>query len=72
MTEPTPMVSSLVVARKPNGKLRVCIDPQDLKNGLQRAHYPMPTNEDILPDLSNAKCLTVLDAKDGFWHIRLD
>ena len=31
VTEPTPMVSSLVVARKPNGKLRVCIDPQDLK-----------------------------------------
>ena len=72
VTEPTPWVSSLVVARKPSGKLRVCIDPQDLNKGLQRAHYPMPTIEDILPDLSKAKCFSVLDAKDGFWHVRLD
>lgn len=72
VTQPTPWVSSLVVARKLNGKLRVCIDPQDLNKGLQRAHYPMPTIEDILPDLSEAKCFSVLDAKDGFWHVRLD
>lgn len=72
VTEPTPWVSSLVVARKPSGKLRVCIDPQDLNKGLQRAHYPMPTIDDILPDLSDAKCFSVLDAKDGFWHVRLD
>ena len=32
----------------------------------------MPTIEDILPDLSNAKCFSVLDAEDGFWHVRLD
>ena len=32
----------------------------------------MPTIEDILPDLSNAKRFSVLDAKDGFWHVRLD
>lgn len=72
LTEPTPWVSSLVVARKSSGKLRLCIDPQDLNKGLQRAHYPMPTIEDILPDLSNAKCFSVLDAKHGFWHVRLD
>lgn len=32
----------------------------------------MPTIEDILPDLSEAKCFSVHDAKDGFWHVRLD
>lgn len=53
-------------------KLRVCIDPQDLNRWLQLAQYPMPTIEDILPDLSEAKCFSVLDAKDGFWHVRLE
>lgn len=72
VTQPTPWVSSLVVARKPNGKLKVCSDPQDLNKGLQRAHYPMPTIEDILPDLSEAKCFSVLDTKHGFLHVRLD
>lgn len=68
VTQPTSWVSSLIVARKPNGKLRVCIDPQDLNIGLQRAHYPMPNIEDILPDLPEVKCFSVLNAKEEFWH----
>ena len=32
VTEPTPWVSSLVIARNPNGLLRVCLDPKDLHN----------------------------------------
>ena len=30
VTEPTEWVSSLVAVEKPNGKLRVCLDPKDL------------------------------------------
>ena len=29
-TEPTPWVSSLTYPKKPNGKLRICLDPKDL------------------------------------------
>ena len=32
----------------------------------------MPTLEDILPNLANAKVFSVLDAKEGFWHIKLE
>ena len=28
--EPTPWVNSMVTVLKPNGKLRICIDPKDL------------------------------------------
>ena len=35
--EPTDWVSSLVVTEKPNGKLRVCIDPQLLNKALKRS-----------------------------------
>lgn len=31
----------------------------------------MPTIEEIAADLSDAKVFTVLDIKDGFWHIKL-
>ena len=36
------------------------------------AKHPIPTIEDILPDLTEAKVFTVVDAKNGFWHVELD
>ena len=72
VTEPTPWVSSMVVVRKPNGNLRICIDPKDLNKVLKRSHYPLPTIEDILPDLRHAKVFSTFDVKNGFWHIALD
>ncbi|VDI36808.1 Hypothetical predicted protein [Mytilus galloprovincialis] len=64
-------VTSLVVVEKPNGKLRVCLDPKDLNSAIQRTHYPMRTLEDILPQLSNAHYLTKLDVRSGYWTISL-
>lgn len=34
VTEPTKWVSSLVVVRKPSGKLRICIDPTNLNKAI--------------------------------------
>ena len=69
--EPTDWISSQVVVRKGN-KLRLCIDPRDLNKALKRSHYPMPTIEEVLPELSKAKIFSVADAKNGFWQIKLD
>ncbi|XP_014673255.1 PREDICTED: uncharacterized protein LOC106813592 [Priapulus caudatus] len=71
VTEPTAWVSSMVTVVKPE-KLRICIDPKDLNKALKRSHYPLPTIEEILPSLHNAKVFSVLDAKNGFWHVELD
>ena len=70
--EPTPWVSQMAVVKKPNGKLRICINPQPLNEALQREHYKMPTLDDVLPSLHNAKVFSKLDVKEAFWHIRLD
>ena len=70
--EPTDWVSSLVVTEKPNGKLRVCIDPQHLNKALKRSHYPLPVIEDILPELADVKEFSKADLKDGFLQIQLD
>ena len=71
VTEPTPWVNNLVIVEKPN-KLRICLDPRDLNKAIQRSHYPMPTIDQLLPDLSKAKVFSVADAKNGFWHVTLD
>ena len=72
VTQPTFRVSSLVIVHKPNGKIRVCIDPKDLHRGLRRSHYPTPTREQILPQLARAKVFSTVDVKNGFWHVELD
>lgn len=70
-THPTEWISSMVVAAKP-GKIRICLDPRDLNRALQRPKYQMPTLEGTLPKLSKAKVFSTLDAKDGFYQVRLD
>ena len=72
VTKPTKWVSSMVTTQKPNGDIRICIDPKDLNRALQRSHYPIPTIEDVLPNLSKAKIFSTVDLKCGFWQVKLD
>ena len=62
----------MIVTQKPNGKVRVCIDPQPLNQALERRHYPLLVVEDIFPELSKARVFTKADLKDGFLQIKLD
>lgn len=72
VNEPSEWVSSLIVVEKPNGKLRICIDPVHLNKALKRSHYPLPVIEDVLPELSNGKVFSKAVLKDGFLHIGPD
>ena len=69
--EPTEWISSQVAVRKPNGTIRLCLDPKDLNRAIIRNHYQIPTLDDVLPRLAKAKCFSLLDAKDGFWQVKL-
>ena len=71
VTEPTDWVNSLVTVEKPNGSLRVCLDPKDLNDAIKRPHYPNKTLDDILPDLTGAKVFFKFDARSGYWSIVL-
>ena len=69
---PTDWVFSLVLVKKLNGKLRICIDPKPLNKALKRNHYPLLVIEDILPDLAQAKVFSLFDVKNGYRHVELD
>ena len=62
----------MVCVTKPNGKLRLCLDPKDLNQAIKRPHYRTPALEDVLSKLGGAKYFTILDARSGYWNIRLD
>lgn len=71
-TEPTPWVNSIVLVRKANGSLRVCLDPRHLNKVIMRPHFPFSDIEEVKSRLSNAKYFSSLDANSGFWMIPLD
>lgn len=70
--EPTDWVSSMISVLKPNGTMRLCIDPKNLNCALKRSHYPLPTIEELLPELSKAKVFSKADLKEGFLQVELD
>ncbi|MEE4248366.1 MAG: reverse transcriptase family protein, partial [Kangiellaceae bacterium] len=72
VAEPTEWVNSLVTVHKPDGSLRLCIDPTHLNKAIKRAHYPLTTVEQVMARIPGAKFFSTLDAKTGFWQIRLD
>ena len=65
VSEPTDWVSSLVIARKPNGSLRVCLDPKNLNEVIKRHHHPMPTTEEILAQMLNFSLCSMLQIRFG-------
>jgi hypothetical protein len=66
--EPTEWVNSMVVVSKPNGDLRVCLDPKDLNKAIVRERFQLPTREDLFADMVGAKVFSKLDASQAFWQ----
>ena len=71
VSKPTPWISSMLAVPK-NGKIRICLDPKDLNKAFLRENYPTPTIEDNATCLHGTKVFSVINAKNGFWHIKLD
>ena len=70
--KPTSWVNSMVVVTKPNGSIRICIDPRDLNKAVKRQHFPLLTIEEVVSRIPNAKIFSKLDATSGFWQLQLD
>ena len=72
VTGPTDWVNSLAFSRKSSGGLRVCLDPKDLNKAIKRTYHKTPTLQEITNKLSGATHFSKLDARHGYWSIRLD
>ena len=69
---PTDWVSSIVIVGKPNGDVRICLDPKRLDDAIIREHHYTQKLKDVLPQLSNAKVFSKLDARSGYWNVTPD
>ena len=64
--------NSFVLVPKPNGKVRLCLDPAWFNQALLRPIHRGPTLNDILPELNNVRYLSLIDASCGFHNLKLD
>ena len=69
--EPTPWVSSVTFPRKPNGEVRVCLDPSNLNKAIIREHHKPMMVEEIAHELAGATVYTKTDALKAFLQIHL-
>ena len=69
--EPAPLVSSVTFPRKPNGEVRVCLDPSNLNKAIIREHHKPMTVEEIAHELAGATVYTKADALKAFLQIHL-
>ena len=72
ITDPTDWCSGMVVVPKPNGKVRICVDLTKLNKSVCREKLILPSVEDTLARLGDAKWFSKLDANSGFWQVELD
>lgn len=61
----------LVGVRKPNGKLRLCLDSRKLNAVTKTDAFPLPYISRILGRLKGTKFLSSIDLSDAFWQIPL-
>ena len=72
VSKPTEWVNSIVIVDKPDGSLRLCLDPRNLNKCIKRPHHPIPTFNDVAIKCANSKKFSKLDARHGYWSMELD
>lgn len=68
---PTPWVSPIVVAPKPNGDIRLCVDMRQANQAIIRERHPIPAVDEILQNLNRNSVFSKLDLKLAFHQIEL-
>lgn len=68
----SPYSSPVVLVRKKQGTWRMCIDFRQINAAAEPDAYPLPQINSILDQLREAKYISTIDLKNGYWQIPLD
>ncbi|KAL0199310.1 hypothetical protein M9458_007850 [Cirrhinus mrigala] len=68
----SPFSSPIVVVRKKNGDVRLCIDYRKLNLQTVKDSYALPNLEESFSALTGSKWFSVMDLKSGFYQIEME
>lgn len=69
--EITDWVSPMVLVKKKNGKLRVCVDYRKLNSATQKDHFPLPFITNILEEVAGHERYTFMDGYSGYNQVSI-
>ncbi|KAL0340175.1 UNVERIFIED_CONTAM: Transposon Ty3-G Gag-Pol polyprotein [Sesamum radiatum] len=64
-------ISSIVLVRKKNGQIRVCIDFRVLNNACPKYDFPLPIAELMIDATMGHEALSFMDGSSGYNKIRM-
>ena len=67
----SPWASPIVLARKKDGTLRMCVDYRKLNSVTKPDKFPLPRIDDLLDQLGKSRYFSTLDLAAGFWQIKM-
>ena len=68
----SPYIAPIVMARKLDGSIRVCVNYKALNECNVKDSFPLPRIDDLLDKLlRSAKCMTHLDPRSAYNQVRM-
>jgi hypothetical protein len=67
----SPYAAPIVMVRKLDGSIRVCVDYIALNEGIVKDSFPLPRIDDLLDKQRSAKCMTHLDLRSAYNQVRI-
>ena len=64
-------IANLVVVRKKNGEIRLCVDFRNLNKCSKKDNYPLPKMEHLLHRISGASVMLFLDVFSGYNQVAM-
>ena len=66
-----PYASPIVMVKKKDGTLRMCIDFRELNKKTMNNIYPIPRNDELIDELHGAKFFSKIELRSGYHQIRM-
>ena len=67
----SPWSTPIVLARKKDGSVRLCVDYRKVNSITRKDAYPLPRIDDTLDTLAGSKLFSTLDLKTGYWQVEM-
>ena len=67
----SPWASPIVLMRKKDGTLRLCVDYRGLNSVTKPNQFPLPRIDNMLDQLNSTQYFTTLDLAAGYWQVRM-
>ena len=68
----SPFASSIVLVRKKNGKLRLCVNYRMLNDRTVKDSYALPRIEEVFNCLNGANFFSTIDMKSGYHQVEVE